>query len=393
MNPVTRVAFFVDNHEYIKSGCNNFWDDLPGNHDAANRACELLEKIGFKCDIPRQNATAKEFRQLPGLIAGRLRNTHGALCLVGFSGHGMMYKGRLYLIPADHAEALQGTAGWFSAGMFVLGSLASLFVLAWLPPEPGLLMPSTAFYIICIVFFWRMMIGVWRSAMWHPLSNAYCVDHLETKLANIHETHAAWYATFVLLLDCCRDYRRLSWWHRLLLRLHFLEKTVDIKMSHKSSRPNFFKIFACEEGRVALGSPSSYSYLTQALLTTLELLKHGCTLDQLLTSIDGNFRGSCNLGLQKLCMYSTSYRLAKQIIIWDRPADTVSNVGPTLLTSMRKNQLSLKPSEQRLFQRHRHSSDPQTRKEILSIPALSHDLRAMLLLRALAEKRPASGRI
>ena len=192
----------------------------------------------------------------------------------------------------------------------------------------------------------------------------------------------------LLVLDCCRDYGRLSCWHRFLLHLT-CDKPLVVKRSRRTSRPNFFKTFACEDGFQALGPPFGCGYLTQAFLQALKTLRPGGSLDELLTTMDQHVRESCS-GLQKICVYSTSYRLSKQIIFWDEQADVVA--VPTLLTMRKDHLLSLKPSELRLFHRHRQTSDPKERKEIFLLPTLSDDLRAMLLLRSLADKKSARGR-
>lgn len=155
------------------------------------------------------------------------------------------------------------------------------------------------------------------------------------------------------------------------------------------SRPNFFKTFACEDGRPAFQPTFGNRYLTEAFLQALSTLGPGSLLDELLTTMDQNVRNSCG-GLQKICVYSTSYRLAKQIIFWDEQADVVE-VGPTLLTMRKDHLLSLKPSEMQLFHRHRQTSDPKERKQIFLLPTLSDDLRAMLLLRSLADKKSTRG--
>lgn len=399
VKPLTRVAFFVDNYQYAKNGWG-YWQDLAGRHDAWDKACKRLEKMSFKCAIPRKNVTGEDLRQLPEKMAAALRNTHGALGLAGYSGHGMVYRGRLYLIPTDNPETLKTLPQAFtiSSGFTLLTYLGAFLYCnfwfweySWLLSGARFLMMA-GFLRFILSRFPSWLLLAWQKLTWHPLLQAYCLDELEAKLANVHDTHGARYATFFLVLDCCRDCGRLSWWHQVLLRLQASEKPATVKQSYKSSRPNFFQIYACEDGRQAFGCPDSHSHLIESFLKALSGVKHGCTLDDLLNHIDESIRASCSLGLQKFCTYSTSYRLAKQIIFWNGLTQAAPEARPTLMTSMRKSKLfSLKPSEQHLFQRYRHSRDVQERRQIISLPALSEDLRALLLVRSLAEKRSATG--
>lgn len=300
-----------------------------------------------------------------------------------------MYKGRLYLIPTDHADRLPGLQRWFLAGLLLVisSSVFAALGLPWLMHQAGLVMLATQVLGWGALALWFVR-ATWHQVTWHPLSNAYCLDHLEAELAGIHVTHAASNATILLVLDCCRDYGRLSCWHRFLLHLT-CDKPLVVKRSRQTSRPNFKKTFACEDGFQALGPPFGCGYRTQAFLQALKTLRPGGSLDELLATMDQNVRESCR-GLQKICVYSTSYRLSKQIIFWDEQADVVA--VPTLLTMRKSHLLSLKPSELRLFHRYRQTSDPKERKEIVLLPTMSDDLRAMLLLRSLADKKSARGR-
>lgn len=388
VKPLTRVAFLVDNCHYARKGCN-YWTNLGGNHDGADKACRWLEKRNFECSSLKKNATGEDLQCLAGRMAKRLRNTHRALALMVYGGHAMMYKGRLYLIPTDHADRLPGRQRWFLAGLLLVisSSVFAALGLPWLMHQAGLVMLATQVLGWGALALWFVR-ATWHQVTWHPLSNAYCLDHLEAELAGIHVIHKASNATILLVLDCCRDYGRLSCWHRFLLHLT-CDKPLVVERSRRTSRPNFFKTFACEDGFQALGPPFDCGYLTQAFLQALKTLRPGGSLDELLTTMDQNVRESCS-GLQKICVYSTSYRLSKQIIFWDEQADVVA--VPTLLTMRKDHLLSLKPSELRLFHRHRQTSDPKERKEIFLLPTLSDDLRAMLLLRSLADKKSARGR-
>ena len=389
VRPLTRVAFLIDNYQYTKHGCN-FWKTLPAGHVMTKRACKLLDKMSFECGLARKNATGEDLRLLPKQIASRLRSTHGALALMAYGGHAMMYNGRLYFIPTDHASDLPEPGQWFLAAVLLMLLSSACMAFGWhgllnLTNEVGIvLMIGSLGWIALARWFLNM---TWSILTSHPLSNAVCLDQIEAELANMHETHGASHAILLWLLDCCRDFGHLSLWHRFLLRFA-PDKPVAIRISHKNSRPNFFKVFACEEGRAAIGWP--HGFLTEAFVAALGNLRCGGTLDELLTLLDENIRTLCSPGLQKVCIYSTSYRLAKQIVFWDQHADAAFDVGPTLLT-MRKGHLStLKPPEWQLFHKHRCGS-PKERKQILALPSLSDDLRAMLLLRILAEKRSGRG--
>ena len=378
--PLRRVAFLVDNFRYG----NAYWTDLNGDHNTVDELLELLDARGFRCEKPRSNVHGEALQLLSAQIAHSLRNTCGALALVCFFGHAMMFNGHLYFIPSEHAET-SGLPGPSMPSLLVLSLAIFMGIFQW----RGVCrwVSETLGCAVGVLVLWKFL-HVLKKITRHPLSKALRFDQLEAQLATIHTTHQARNATIVFLLDCCRDYRRLSLWQWFLVCLQ--REGAQAKRSYSNFRPHFFRVFACEEGRFALGFEYSCGYLTYAFWKTLQdIEKQACTLDELLRGIEKNIRTCCNRGLQQPCVYSTSYRLAKDITLFDISPEAPSQVGPTLLTSMKKNQLeNLKPGEHRLFHLHRTSSDPHQRKRIFSrLGSASDDLRALLLLRTLTRRR------
>ena len=383
MLPSTRVTFLVDNYRY---GNTRFWGDLRGNHYIVDEVQGVLEATGFKCKV-QKNGRAADLRALPDKIGASLCHTHGGLALFYWSGHGMMYNGRLYLISPDQCEA-EAPRRLAAAIAAFLSSLAACVDLARRRDD---LLAAAVVLLICGSLFWIFVRTArpltvcnagWKLWPWHLLSNACCLSSLERQLATIHNSHSAKFAVMILLLDCCRDFKGLSWWQRCLLYLLVHDEPLIPVMSIKNSRPNFFQIYACEEGRTAEGDPVSSGYLTSAIFKSLQQLStKACTLDELLTDIDRNLRACCSLGRQKFCMHSTAYRLAKDILIWDEALGQSVVPAPPLLASMGKKRLvTLKPMEQHVFHRHRHGKVIRPQEMLLH----TDDLKAMILLRDLA---------
>ena len=379
--PLRRVAFLVDNFRYG----NAYWADLNGDHNTVDELFDLLDARGFRCEKPRTNVHGEGLQLLSAQIANSLRNTCGALALVCFFGHAMMFNGHLYFIPSEHAET-SGLPGPSMPRLFALSLAIFMGIFQWRGVCGWGF--ETLGCAVGVLVLWKFLHVPLKKITRHPLSKALRFDQLEAQLANIHITHQARNATFVFLLDCCREYRRLSLWQRFLLGLQ--REGAQAKRSYNNFRPHFFRVFACEEGRLALGFEYSCGYLTYAFRKTLlDIEKQVCTLDEVLRGIEKNIRTCCSRGLQQLCVYSTSYRLAKDITLFDISSDAPSQAGPTLLTSMKKNQLeNLKPGEHRLFHLHRTSWDPHQRKRVFSrLGSASDDLRALLLLRTLPRQR------
>ena len=386
MLPLTRVAFLVDNYRY---GHRCFWGDLGGNHDVVDEVQDVLEAMAFKCNV-QKNGRSADLRALPHRIGASLAHTHGGLALVYWSGHGMMYNGQLYLISPDQGEKEAPRRLAAAIALLALASFAFAACLDLARRQDGVLGAAVLLLIygpLCWIFgktaqALKVCDVGWKLSSWHPLSNACCFNGLERQLAAIHDSHSARFAVIILLLECCRDLKGLSWWQRCLLCLLVHEEPLMPAMSIKNSRPNFFQIYACEEGRTAEGDPASGGYLTSAVLKSLQQLStKACTLDELLTNIDQNLRACCSLGRQKFCMYSTAYRLAKDILVWDEALGQSVVPAPTLLATVGKKRLmTMKPMEQRVFHQHRQGKVIRPQEMLLQ----TDDLKAMILLRDLA---------
>ena len=105
---MVRVAFLVGNKTYTRNDHQtNWWEDVSAAFRDVDVAYDLLEERGFDCEAPMKDATACMLRLLPGCCAEKLRNTFSSLCLWLYSGHGMTFAGRLYLIATDFALTVE----------------------------------------------------------------------------------------------------------------------------------------------------------------------------------------------------------------------------------------------------------------------------------------------
>ena len=199
-------------------------------------------------------------------------------------------------------------------------------------------------------------------AVWHPLTKAVCFEELEAELTNVHSTHYASCATFVFVLDCCRlsAYEHFTWWHRLLLWWKGVgagSPTSLFVPSYKSTRPNFFQVFACESGRAAFTSLLlQHGFFAEALVKTLRGCRSNrCTLDYVFEGICRHMHDAYGRGKQRVCINSTAYASSKCILFLD-PSKPTCQSAPTLLTSMAKSRLmQWSASELDIFRKHRAS--------------------------------------
>ena len=278
---MVRTAFLIGNKTYARKGkCVIWWKDIPTAFHDVDVARDILEDCGFECATPMKDATSAELRALPLRTAGSLRDTHSPLCLWLYSGHGVTYAGRLYLIPSDFQMKLPAKPVW----SFFASPVAMLAF--WLYTTHGRELCQwylfwTALATFCLLEWmavaqWALKV-CWQILTWHPLADSVCFDDLEAQLANIHETHRASRAAFVFVLDCCREHRHFGRWHRLLLCWQGVGSAApQCRASSKSTRPNFFTVFACEQGRAAFYKQCSHGFLVSALIETLRDRERRC---------------------------------------------------------------------------------------------------------------------
>ena len=400
---MVRTAFLIGNKSYAQKGqCVNWWEDIANAFHDVDVAHDILEECGFECEVPFKDATAADLRSLPRLTAQSLQNTHSSLSLWLYSGHGVTVAGRLYLIPADFAKELP-----YMPVSTLLSSVLSLLASLSLSPSHVELCPGHLSWIVLVVLCLLGWIAVgrwslralWQVLTWHPLAEAVCFDDLEADLANIHETHRASRAVFVFLLDCCREHRQFGRWHQLLMWWQGLGCSVDQhKASSRSSRPNFFTVFACESGRCAFyyDKESSHGFLVAAFLETLRKRGSGrCSLDCVFQGICSHMhdvRTSCGFGRQKPCIYSTAYAMSKDILFVD-PSTSNSSPVPTLLVSMSKaRMIQWAASDVDVLRKHRASFSLRRRQQLVCSAALSEEARAIMILRDVAVEKTSRQR-